>query len=185
MILETLQESGLIERFKIDLTERVDLLRERVRDAAEQAYLGKSKELFSAPGVNCAAPLLFMTDTIEKNIKLLDKRFPSPLLGHVDIVALVTEVQVPMHLGDLEANRRRLYESSMNEPTPDVPIEDLFHLYRRSKTLMDMLDAFCPKFVFLSRHVFAKLTSRPIILQFSDQFRSMLFLRALRPPMAY
>lgn len=144
MVLETLQESGLIERFKIDISERIEILRDRVRDAAEQAYLNKSKELFSAPGVNCAAPLILMTDWIEKNVKLLDKRFPSPLLGLVDVVALLVVVQVPMYLADLEANRKRLFEAATNVPIPDVPVEDVFLLYRRSKTVMDMLDAFCP-----------------------------------------
>lgn len=178
-----LQECGLIERFKIDIDERSEMLRDRVRDAAEQAYLGKSKELFSAPGVNLAAPLLFMTDTIEKNIKLLDKRFPAPLLGLVDIVALVTEVQVPMYLADLEANRRRLYESSMNGQTPDVPIEDIFLLYRRSKTLMDMLDAFCPKFVSFHVH-FTDSVLIPGLLQCTDQLRLDDLLRTLCSPMA-
>lgn len=144
-ILETLQESGLLARFNIDVSERSETLREKVREVAEQAYLGKSKELFSAPGVNRALPLLLMTDVIEKNAKLLDKRYPAPLLGHVDIVALMTEVQVPMFLGDLEANRKRLYEASMNGPTPDVPIEDLFTLFRRTKTILELYHAFCPE----------------------------------------
>lgn len=33
----------------------------------------------------------------------------------------------------------------MNGPTPDVPIQDIFALYRRTKTLLGMYDAFCPK----------------------------------------
>ncbi|KAH8112053.1 hypothetical protein DFH11DRAFT_533705 [Phellopilus nigrolimitatus] len=143
-ILESLQESGLLARFDIDVLARVETLREKVREVAERAYLERSKELFAAPGVNRALPLLLTTDTIEKNAKLLDKRFPEPLLGHVDIVALMCEVQIPMFLGDLEANRKRLYESSMNGPTPDVPIEDIFALFRRTKSILEMHQAFCP-----------------------------------------
>lgn len=56
------------------------------------------------------------------------------------------ETQIPLFLGDLETNSKRLYESSMNGPTPDVPIEDLFTLFRRTKTLIDMHGAFCPKY---------------------------------------
>ncbi len=41
------------------------------------------QELSSAPGVNRALPLLLMTDEIEKSAKLLDKRFPEPILGYV------------------------------------------------------------------------------------------------------
>ena len=41
------------------------------------------QELQCATGVNRALPMLLMTDEIEKNAKLLDKRFPDPLLGYV------------------------------------------------------------------------------------------------------
>ncbi|EJD05199.1 uncharacterized protein FOMMEDRAFT_120474 [Fomitiporia mediterranea MF3/22] len=143
-ILDTLQESGLLALSNVDVAAQAEPLREKVREVAEQAYLEKSKELFSAPGVNRALPLLLTTDTLEKNAKLLDKRFPEPLIGHIDIVGLVTEVQVPMFLGDLEANRKRLLESSTNGPTPDVPIEDIFTLFRRAKMILEMHQAFCP-----------------------------------------
>lgn len=49
-----------------------------------------------------------------------------------------------MFLGDLETDRKRLFESSMNGPTPDVPIQDVFSLYRRSKILMGMLEDIAP-----------------------------------------
>lgn len=65
----------------------------------------------------------------------------------LDIVSLVVEVQIPMFVADLEENRKRLFESSMNGPTPDVPIQDIFALYRRTKTLLGMYSAFCPKYV--------------------------------------
>lgn len=146
-ILETLQDTGLIARFDVDISSRIETLRERVREVAEQSYLLRSKELFSAPGVNRALPLLLITDAMEKNTKTLDKRFPEPLLGQLDLVSLMMEVQVPMFLGDLEANKKRLYESSMNGPTPDVPIEDVFTLFKRTKTILAMHEAFCPKYV--------------------------------------
>lgn len=44
------------------------------------------QEFTSAPGVNRALPLLLMTDEIEKAAKLLDKRFPEPLLGYVGLL---------------------------------------------------------------------------------------------------
>ena len=77
------------------------MLKERAHEVAEQAYLIKSKELFAAPGVNRALPLFLMTYVIEKNAQQLDKRFPEPLLGHLDLVSLICETQVPMFLGDL------------------------------------------------------------------------------------
>lgn len=63
----------------------------------------------------------------------------------IDLVSLVVEVEVPLFVRDLEDSRKRLFESSMNGPTPDVPIQDIFALYRRTKTLLGMYDAFCPK----------------------------------------
>ena len=65
----------------------------------------------------------------------------------VDLVSLIVEVQVPMFIHDLEASQKRLFESSMNGPTPDVPIQDIFALYRRTKTLLGMHEAFCPEYV--------------------------------------
>ena len=48
-----------------------------------QIYTADKTELFSAPGVNRALPLLLLTDAIEKNAKALDKRFPMPLIEYV------------------------------------------------------------------------------------------------------
>lgn len=83
LVLEQLQQSGLLERFDGDITSRVSSLSDRVRTVAVHAYTEKSEELFNAPGVNRALPLLLMTDVLEKNAKLLDKRYPEPLLGYM------------------------------------------------------------------------------------------------------
>ena len=55
------------------------------------------------------------------------------------------EVQIPHFLMDLDDSKKRLFEDSMNGPTPDVPIQDIFALYRRTKTLLGMYKAFCPR----------------------------------------
>lgn len=67
--------------------------------------------------------------------------------SQIDIVSLVIENQIPLFLTDMENSRHRLWEGSRNEPTPDVPIEDMFALFRRTKTLLDMYKAVCSKFV--------------------------------------
>jgi len=66
----------------------------------------------------------------------------------IDVVALVVDVVVPLFLMELDASSKRLWQDSMNGPTPDVPIEDLFSLYRRTKVMMDIYKSFCPKQVF-------------------------------------
>jgi hypothetical protein len=67
-------------------------------------------------------------------------------------VSLTVEVVIPQFIRDVQASQKRLFESSMNGPTPDVPIQDIFALYRRSKTLLGMFNAFCPKYVMFPYH---------------------------------
>ena len=68
----------------------------------------------------------------------------------IDVVALVVDVAVPLFLMELDASSRRLWQDSMNGPTPDVPIEDVFSLYRRTRVMMNIYSAFCPKSVCFS-----------------------------------
>ncbi|KZT68058.1 hypothetical protein DAEQUDRAFT_766639 [Daedalea quercina L-15889] len=145
-ILEVVRGSGLLEKYDVDVAARIADVQEQVRTVAARYYGQKREELHATSGVNMALPHLLMTDEIEKAAKQLDKRFPEPILGYaqLDIVSLVVEVQVPNFIGDLDESRRRLFEDSMNGPTPDVPIQDIFALYRRTKTLMAMHKAFVP-----------------------------------------
>lgn len=57
------------------------------------------------------------------------------------------EVQIPFFLSSLEQSRKRMYDQSIG-PNADLPIQDVFTLYRRTKTLFDMDKAFCPECVF-------------------------------------
>ncbi|KAF8515697.1 hypothetical protein BU17DRAFT_76803 [Hysterangium stoloniferum] len=145
-ILDTVRNSGVFRRVDVDVGSRLNELAERVRIIAVHQYTEKSNDMNAQPGVNRALPLLFMTDELEKRTKLLDKRFPEPLLGQLDICSLFIESQIPLFLTDVENTRNRLWEGSKNEPTPDVPIEDIFALYRRTKTLLGMYNAFCPNY---------------------------------------
>jgi len=81
-ILEHVRDSGLLERFDVDIGARMLDVQEHVRQVAATFYEVKMQELQSAPGVNRALPLLLMTDELEKSAKLLDKRFPEPILGY-------------------------------------------------------------------------------------------------------
>lgn len=171
-IIERIDESGLMERHNVNVRDRIKDLANRIRAIAAQQYSLKSQELFAAQvGVNRALPLLLLTDWIEKQAKTLDKRFSDPVFGLVfvlrqvhprqrdlsnfirstlDLVSLAVENYVPSLLNDLENTRRRLLEGSMNQPTPDVPIQDIFALYRRTKSMLGLLKAFCPQQVMAS-----------------------------------
>jgi hypothetical protein len=82
-VLTHVRDSGLLERFGFDLDigARLADVQAQVRQVALRWYGLKIQELQAAPGVNRALPLLLMTDELEKTAKLLDKRFPEPLLG--------------------------------------------------------------------------------------------------------
>lgn len=82
-ILEIVRDSGLLERFDVDVTARISDVQEQIRSVAGRWYDEKNRDLHSGAGagVNLALPLLLMTDEVEKASKALDKRFPEPLLG--------------------------------------------------------------------------------------------------------
>jgi hypothetical protein len=80
-VLEHVRDSGLLERFDVDINARLADVQERIRQVAVHFSESKMQELQAAPGVNRALPLLLMTDEVEKLAKLLDKRFPEPILG--------------------------------------------------------------------------------------------------------
>ncbi len=154
-VLAQVKETGLLDRFDVDIVARTQDVKERVRMLSAHWYQIRTQELQATPGVNRALPLLLMTDDLEKHPKALDKRFPEPILQHVpaaggepvgvDLVSLFVETTVPLFLNDLEASKKKLFEGSMNGPTPDVPIQDIFSLYRRTKTILGMFEAFCPE----------------------------------------
>ncbi|KXN90433.1 hypothetical protein AN958_04302 [Leucoagaricus sp. SymC.cos] len=144
-VLEKIRDSGLLERTDIDIPARMGDIQERTRQVTAQWYEAKMGELQAAPGVNRALPLLYMTDELEKAAKLLDKRFPESLFGYLDIVSLYVEISVPYLVTEIQNSQKRLFESSMNGPTPDVPIQDIFALYRRTNIMLDMYGAFCPQ----------------------------------------
>ena len=88
-VLDEVQDSGLLVRFEEEVRQMAESLRERVREVAARVYHAKAEELFSAPGVNRALPLLELTDAMEGWAKLLDKRFSDPLIGYVEIFFLL------------------------------------------------------------------------------------------------
>ena len=67
----------------------------------------------------------------------------------LDIVSLFLDVAIPHLVTDLQNSQKRLFESSMNGPTPDVPIQDIFALYRRTSIMLQMHKAFVSELVFL------------------------------------
>ena len=94
-------------------------------------------------------------------------------ISQIDLVPLMLESQVPLFLSDLESDRKRLQESSMNGPTPDIPIEDLFKLFHRTKTIIEMFHAFCPESVLyasLRRHDVLTVFRLPLAFDIIDFF---------------
>jgi len=96
-VLETVRNSGLLERFDVDIHARFNDIEQQVRRVSGTYYETKIKQLQSAPGVNRALPLLLITDELEKSAKLLSKRFPEPLFGYTYLYILPQSVKL-MHL---------------------------------------------------------------------------------------
>ena len=80
-ILESVQKSGIVERYRQDINAHLTELENHVHGQAIHEYTDKSTEELSKPEPNRALPLLYLTDYLEKRTKLLTKRFPKPLLG--------------------------------------------------------------------------------------------------------
>ncbi|KAF8346260.1 hypothetical protein F5887DRAFT_1061262 [Amanita rubescens] len=145
-ILDHVTDSGLLDKFNLDVVARFEDIRDHARQMSAAWYDAKMDGIVKENhGVNQALPLLMMTDEIKKSQKLIGKRFPDPVLGQLDFASLFAHVFVPRFINDLSSSQKRLYESSMNGPTPDVPIQDIFSLYRRTKMLIEIHDAFCPQ----------------------------------------
>jgi hypothetical protein len=69
----------------------------------------------------------------------------SRLTRQIDIVSLVVGEQAPFFVGQVDANKKRLFDGSMSGDPPEVPIQDIFTLYRRTTTLLGMYRAFVPQ----------------------------------------
>lgn len=63
-------------------------------------------------------------------------------------MGLFVETQVPLFLTDLEDAKRALLESSMTQPIPETPLEDVFALYRSTRDLLKMMELYAPKYVY-------------------------------------
>ncbi|KAF9791004.1 hypothetical protein BJ322DRAFT_1208280 [Thelephora terrestris] len=131
-IPESSQDRRFLQRFDVDIQVRTTDAQEQVKISAEASYHRRFKELDS----ESARGQQGSTSTV------------GPILGKIDVVALVVavvEVVVPLFLMELDASSQRLWQDSMNGPTPDVPIEDPLSLYRRTRVMMDIYHAYCPK----------------------------------------
>ena len=94
-VLEVVRGSGLLEKYDVDVAARIADVQEQVRTVAARYYGQKRQELHATPGVNKALPHLLMTDEIEKAAKLLDKRFPEPLLGYACVLVSRVVLDLP------------------------------------------------------------------------------------------
>jgi hypothetical protein len=82
-ILEHVRDSGFLARFDVDVEVRLKDVQDKIKQVAAQWYETRMQGHQAQPGVNRALPMLLMTDELEKSAKLLDKRFPEPMLGYV------------------------------------------------------------------------------------------------------
>jgi hypothetical protein len=95
-VIEHVRDSGLLERFDVDMSARLADVETRVRELSTEKIMHKYEELTAQPDPNPATALLFLSDEIENTAKKLDKRFPEPLLGYIMCHAL-TDAELTSH----------------------------------------------------------------------------------------
>ncbi|CAO1615966.1 unnamed protein product [Parajaminaea phylloscopi] len=127
----------------VELERHVEELRDGIRIMAIHEYTAKTTELFSQAVDNEVVPLVQLLDWLEKGAKRLDKRYPEPILGHIDPVQHVLEKQVTLFLDDLESMKGQVVQHALRERDP-LSLDDVFVLYRRVRELLKMHKAFCP-----------------------------------------
>ncbi|KAG8766230.1 hypothetical protein FRC12_007013 [Ceratobasidium sp. 428] len=143
-ILRIIHGHQLLARYQDEIDNRVKELMDHIRTTAVHEYTELSSDMLGVEDPDRAYPLLELSSRVEKTAKLLDKRFPEPLTGNVDIVSLVVESQVPLYLGDLEDQRDQLYSATVSGNPPPTSIDAVFDLYQRAKVILKLHAAFCP-----------------------------------------
>lgn len=63
----------------------------------------------------------------------------------MELPAIFAEIAVPSFIEEVNGSQKKLFEASMNGPTPDVPIQDIFALYRRTKVIVKLFNVFAPE----------------------------------------
>ncbi|KAG9089787.1 hypothetical protein FS749_001057 [Ceratobasidium sp. UAMH 11750] len=134
----------LLARYEDEISNRLKELMDHIRTTAVHEYTELSSDMLGVEDPDRAYPLLELSSRVEKTAKILDKRFPEPLTGNVDIVSLVVESQVPLYLGDLEDQRDLLYAATVTANPPTTSIDAVFDLYRRVGVILKLHAAFCP-----------------------------------------
>ena len=61
-ILETVRDSGLLERFDVDISQRIRDIQEQVKSVSSRWYEERKRDLNSTPGVNIALLMLEAMD---------------------------------------------------------------------------------------------------------------------------
>ena len=94
-ILDHVTDSGLLDKFDLDVAARFEDIRGHARLMSGAWYDAKMEGILKGNhGVNRALPLLMMTDEIEKSQKLLSKRFAEPLLGCVALLCFFQRLRM-------------------------------------------------------------------------------------------
>ncbi|KAG9125216.1 hypothetical protein FRC07_008537 [Ceratobasidium sp. 392] len=143
-ILGMIHGHQLLTRYEDEINNRVKELMDHIRTTAVHEYTELSSDMLGVEDPDRAYPLLELSSRVEKTAKILDKRFPEPLTGNVDIVSLVVESQVPLYLGDLEDQRDVLYAATVTANPPTTSIDAVFDLYQRAGVVLKLHAAFCP-----------------------------------------
>lgn len=151
-MVEELHSSSLVREDRrlegkiVELDKHVEELKDSIRITAIHEYTAKTTDLFSQVVPNEVIPLVALIEWLEKGAQRLDRRYQEPLLGSIDPVSLVLEKQVPLYLDDLDSMKAQIVDHATRERDP-LAFEDIFALYKKVGSLLQMHKAFCPESV--------------------------------------
>ncbi|CAG8512939.1 13450_t:CDS:10 [Ambispora leptoticha] len=129
-LLNDIYESELFNKAHPDVSLSYESIREGVRKVAVTEFQKKQEELASQQEDNELAVLIQMAQFIQAQIEKLSKKYPTPLMGQINVVGLVIEKQVPLFTLDMENLAADILNRVKAGDENGIPVTDIFELYR-------------------------------------------------------
>ncbi|CAG8433104.1 7775_t:CDS:10 [Ambispora gerdemannii] len=143
-LLSDIYESELFRQAYPDISPSYENIREGVRKVAVTEFQKKQEELASKQEDNELVVLIELTQFIQDQIVKLSKKYPTPLMGQVNILGLVLEKQVPLFTLDMEnlaADILNRVKAGGDES--GISVTDIFELYREVLSIKGLYEIHC------------------------------------------
>ncbi|KAF9373770.1 hypothetical protein CPB97_000323 [Podila verticillata] len=156
-ILDKVHQREVYQKLNIDLTPFFEDIKETVVVGAIGRYNVKDAEVQAERYENETVPLTNMALYIVSEHATHKKRFPKPLLGAVDVAAIVVENNL--------RNFVPLMQNMANMDARKLPMADVFPLYQTCRELVSLFETYAPS---SSAHFNISEWFRPYVLKYLD-----------------